>query len=155
MQSTALKPLTQELLELGKAISEWRKRDSLGFNQGEMAGLPGKATLCLALPTLPQKLLAMTRRSPRAHLRLRFLAGLGLGDRDFLRRKGKGHTLGEQADGNSWQHWLPSRGAGLCLELLTMAGHVTSPWGRGTTGMGAMVLEWVEQTEVCSEGLNW
>lgn len=88
-------------------------------------------------------------------MRLRFLAGLGLRDRDFLRRKGKGHALAGQADGNSWQHWLPSRGAGLCLELLTMADHVTSHWGRGPTGTEAIVLEWVEQTGVCSEGLNW
>lgn len=41
---------------------------------------------------------------------LRFLAGLGLQDRDFLRRKGKGRMLVGQADGNSWQHWLLSSG---------------------------------------------
>lgn len=78
------------------------KGTSVGFNQGEQSGLRGRATLCLAPPHSAPKLLAMALKSPRAGLRLGFPAGLGLQNRDFLRRKGKGHTLGGQADGNSW-----------------------------------------------------
>lgn len=58
-------------------------------------------------------------KAPGAGLRLRFLAGLGLRDRDFLRRKGKGHTVGGQANGNSWRHWLPSSGCRAVLGAVT------------------------------------
>lgn len=90
------------------------KGTSVGFNQGEPAGLLGTATPYLDPPLCP-KAPGSGLKAPGAALRLRFLAGLGLWDRGFLRRKGKGHTLGGQADGNSWQHWLPSSRAGLCL----------------------------------------
>lgn len=73
-------------------------------------------------PGFAPELLATTCRPPEAGVRPRFRAGLGLQDRDFLRRKGKGYTLGGQANGNSWQRWLPSRecraGLGVVMEGL-------------------------------------
>lgn len=63
---------------------------------------PREGRSVLGPPHSAPEPLATALKSPRAGLRLSFPAVLGLQNRDFLRRKGKGHTLGGQADGNSW-----------------------------------------------------
>lgn len=78
------------------------------MSQGELARLPGPLwawsfVLCPKAPDYGPE-------GPWVSLGLGFLAGIGLGYRDFLKRKRKGHILGGQAVGNSWQSWPLSSG---------------------------------------------
>ena len=71
--------------------------------------------LCAWTPHSAPKAPGPGLKAPRGCLETEIPGRAWALDRGFLRRKGKGHTLGGQADGNSWQHWLPSSRAGLRL----------------------------------------